>query len=83
MNDLHNVHLWVANDIVCQMSVEGERYPSVMDVRAHWRFVEMDDVTNDEIQKIIDDVRGLDEFDKVCRMMSDPLGVCSVNPDDY
>lgn len=83
MNDRKNAQLYVVNGIVCQMSVEGVSYPSVEDVKNHWQFRNLPDVTDEDIEKIICDVKELDEFEKVVTMMSDPFGICSVNPDDY
>lgn len=82
MDEQHATELYLVNDIVCQMSVEGVSYPTVEEVRNHWRF-KYDDVTDEEIGKIISDVQRVDEFTRICQMMTDPYSVCSENPDDY
>ena len=62
MNDSHNVHLYLANAIVCDLSVERVKYPTVQDVKNNWRFDYQDlaDVTDSEISEIIEKVKRMD-----------------------
>lgn len=60
-DEQHETNLWIVNGIVCSLSVEGVSYPTVEDVRNNWQF-RFSDVTNEEIERIIDNVKRIDNF---------------------
>jgi hypothetical protein len=60
-DEQHETSLWLVNGIVCSLSVEGVSYPTVEDVRNNWQF-RFSDVTNEEIERIIDNVKRIDNF---------------------
>ena len=64
MNDSHNVHLYLANAIVCDLSDERVSYPTVQDVKNNLRFSyqELFDVTDSEISEIIEKVKRMDGY---------------------
>lgn len=64
MNDSHNVHLYLANAIVCDLSDERVNYPTVQDVKNNWRFSywNLSDVTDVEIHEIIESVKRIDGY---------------------
>lgn len=60
-DEQHETSLWLVNGIVCSLSVEGVSYPTVEDVRNNWQF-RFSDVTNEEIERIIENVKRIDNF---------------------
>ena len=56
MNDLHRCHLWIVNDIILTLWDCDKRQPTVEDVKNNWRFHDMNDVSDAEISKVINDV---------------------------
>ena len=54
--DLHNCNLYIVNGIICEI-IDFQKYiPTIKDVRRTWNFPTSTNITDNEIQFIIDAV---------------------------